>query len=279
MSRHWEDVVAELETLSAAADEGATDIGSMHQPTALRELLSPTNRKLTILAGADAHGHQPGLDWFYGIARERQPQLLCFLGDFINRGPLEFIREALLDMRALAPHCFVIPGNWDPRQMLITLDELSHDGMRNLHKHGAFCCGYNFAGLGGSIRTPAKDTPIEAEDEGFADPLRPYLPADVWLLHQPMSGFRDKVASGANIGSEALRALWEEQQHKPLLVLSAHVHECGGLDAWQGCTFVNPGPLTNAGGYGPCCAWIELEADRVSVEELRMTASPVPAGE
>jgi Icc-related predicted phosphoesterase len=140
--------------------------------------------------------------------------------------------------------------------------------MRNLHQHGAFCRGYSFAGLGGSIRTSHGDSPIESEDEGFANGLLPYLPAEVWLLHQPMSGFRDKVASGANVGSQALREVFAEQAKPPLLVLSGHIHEAGGVDTWRGTTFVNPGPLTAQGGFGPRCAWIELEGNAVKVEEI-----------
>jgi Icc-related predicted phosphoesterase len=270
MSRNWEDMVNELDELSAAADEGAAAIGSMHQPTTLQEILHPAGRQLTILAGGDAHGNQAGLDWFYSLALARKPQLVVFLGDFVNRGPLDFIRHALYDLRALAPACFVIPGNWDPREMLIELDHLATDGMRNLHKHSGFCQGYAFAGLGGGIPTPRGDTPFEGTaDDGFADPLRMYLPADVWLLHQPVQGFRDKTAGGANVGSDSLRELWEEQDHKPLLVLSGHIHEASGSDSWHGTTFVNPGPLTAQGGYGPACARITLDGDTVSVEEIK----------
>jgi Icc-related predicted phosphoesterase len=271
MPAKWEDVVAELDELGAAADEGAEAIGRLEQPAALEEILHPAGRKLTMLVGADAHGHQPGLDWFYGVARERQPQLVCFLGDFVNRGPMEFIKDALFELRSLAPHSYVVPGNWDPREMLIELDAMAHDGMRNLHKHGAFCQGYSFAGMGGSIPTPQGGSPFEGPaDEGFADPLRMYLPADVWLLHQPLMGFRDKTASGPNVGSDALRELWTELDSKPLLVLSGHIHEAGGVDVWQGTTFVNPGPLTDKGGFGPACAWITLDGNSVTVEQLRL---------
>src|SRR5262249_8339464 len=138
MSRNWEDLVAELDELGTAADEGADSIGRGEEPATLHEILNPAaSRRLTLLVGSDAHGHQPGLDWFYAVARERQPELICFLGDFVNRGPLEFLKDALLDLRALAKHCYAIPGNWDPRTMLIELDMLAQDGLRNLHKHSA----------------------------------------------------------------------------------------------------------------------------------------------
>jgi Icc-related predicted phosphoesterase len=267
----WEDIAADADALLAAADEGMRSMGTGERPEQLRELLDAAPRKLTLLAGADAHGNQAGLDWFYSVAGERQPDLVCFLGDFVNRGPMEFIKDALFDLRRLAPHSFVIPGNWDPREMLIELDHLSTDGMRNLHKHAAYCLGYRFAGLGGSIPTPHGGSPFEGGgDDAFADPLRMHLPADVWLLHQPLAGLRDKTAAGPNVGSDSLRELWEEQAQKPLLVLSGHIHEAGGVDVWGGTTFVNPGPLTDQGGYGPACAWITLEGGSVSVEHLRM---------
>lgn len=271
MPAKWEELVADIEELGAAADEGAGYIGRGEQPSALREILDPGPRKLTILAGADAHGHEPGLEWFYGIARERQPELICFLGDFVNRGPLALIKEALFELRSLAPHSFVIPGNWDPRELLIELDAMAVDGLRNLHKHAARCGGYSFAGMGGSIPTPHGGSPFEANaEDGFADPLRMYLPADIWLLHQPLSGFRDKISSGANVGSDSLRELWADQDRKPLLVLSGHIHEAGGVDVWGGTSFVNPGPLTDNGGNGPACAWITLDGDKVEVEHLRL---------
>lgn len=271
MSANWEDLVSGIEELGAAAEEGAAQIGKGEQPSDLSEILNPGKRKLTILAGADSHGHEAGLDWFYSIARERQPELICFLGDFVNRGPLSLIKEALFELRSLAPHSFVIPGNWDPRELLIELDAMAVDGLRNLHKHSARCGGYSFAGMGGSIPTPHGGSPFEAGDaDGFAEPLRMYLPADVWLLHQPLAGLRDKTLGGANAGSESLRELWNEQEHKPLLVLSGHIHEAGGIDVWEGSYFVNPGPLTDSGGHGPSCAWVTLTGEQVVVEHLRM---------
>jgi Icc-related predicted phosphoesterase len=223
----------------------------------------PAARALNILASADLHGRGGAADWFYELAAERKPELIVFAGDFITGKPLEFLREMLRELRRLAPAVHVIPGNWDPREALITLDEEAQDGLRNLHKAAAYCNGYIFAGLGGSITTPPGNTPMEQPDEGFADPLRPYLPADVWLLHQPLMGFRDRIGSGANVGSDSLRSLWQEQEVKPLLVLSGHIHEAGGVDVYGGSSFVNPGPLLDRRA-----AWISLSGDDVAVELL-----------
>lgn len=219
--------------------------------------------RLRILAGADLHGRAAPADWFYSLARERSPELIAFAGDFVTGRPLEFLREVLRELRGLAPAVYVVPGNWDPRESLIVLDEEAHDGLRNLHKASAWLAGYSFAGLGGSITTPPGNTPLEGPDSGFAEPLAPNLPADVWLLHQPLRGFCDRVATGANVGSDSLRDLYAAQVAQPRLIISGHIHEAGGVERFKGTTFVNPGPLLDRRA-----AWIELEGTEVRVELL-----------
>lgn len=222
-------------------------------------------RSLRLLLCGDLHGSDKGLAWLYGQAEELEPDLVVFVGDFVTGGPLSFVRDVLATLRELATQAFVIPGNWDPRESLVSMDEASFDGLRNLHKCAAWMQGYSFAGLGGSTPTPHGGSPFEceADDEAFADPLRPYLPADIWILHNPVYGFRDRIVSGANIGSEALLKLFKEQDPAPMLVLSGHVHEARGVDSWRGTTFVNAGPLSQSGA-----AMIVLTGDEVEVELL-----------
>lgn len=203
---------------------------------------------LTILAAGDLHGSQRGADWLYRKVAEVKPGLVLFLGDFVTGGPLEFAVEVLRELRMLDPPCYVIPGNWDPREITVHMDEQAYDGLRNLHKASAYIAGYSFAGMGGSIPTPSHKSPIEApDDEDFATPLAARLPADVWVLHQPLYGLRDVAAGHGNIGSHALRALYDEQEEKPLLVVSGHVHEAAGIERGgpaDATLFVNPGPLS-----------------------------------
>lgn len=220
-------------------------------------------RRLRILASADLHGRAGAAEWFYAEARQRRPDLIVFAGDFITGKPLGFLRESLRELRSLAPAVYVIPGNWDPREGLIAMDEEAQDGLRNLHKSTAWLGGYSFAGLGGSITTPPGNTPLEMPDAGFADPLTAGLPADIWVLHQPLRGFCDKVASGQNVGSDSLRELFAAQEEPPRLVISGHIHEAGGCEAFRGTTFLNPGPLLERRA-----AWVELQGDNLEVELL-----------
>jgi Icc-related predicted phosphoesterase len=223
-------------------------------------------RALKILQCGDLHGSQAGFEWLSAKAGELKPDLICFVGDFVTKGPADFVRYVLAGLREMAPHVYVIPGNWDPRESLVAMDEEAYDGLRLLHKSGGYCGGYSFAGLGGSIPTPHGGSPFEAlaDDEVFANPLRPYLPVDIWLLHNPVYGFRDKLDSGVNVGSEALLEVFKEQDPAPKLVMSGHIHEADGIDTWRGTTFVNAGPLS-----GKQAAWIELSGDEVKAKLIR----------
>lgn len=221
------------------------------------------DRGLSILAGSDLHNSRPGLEWFCHLAEVRQPQLVAFLGDFVTRQPLSFIKEVLATLRDLAPAVFIIPGNWDPREVLVETDAAAYDGLRNLHKHSAQLAGYDFAGLGGSITTPIGSTPFESPDEGFAAGLMPLLPADVWLLHNPVHGYRDLASRTIHAGSQALAALWRQQEPPPLLVLSGHIHEAAGWEQARGTTFVNPGSLASCSA-----AAIQLLGGKVDVQIL-----------
>jgi uncharacterized protein len=213
----------------------------------------PGRPALSILAGSDLHYSQAGWAWFLAMAQARQPDCIAFLGDFVNRQPIEFIKQALKDLHGLARYVLVIPGNWDPRAALVEFDLHAHDGLRNLHKASAYLDGYIVAGLGGSTTTPVGDTPLEGPEDGFATPLASLLPAEVWLLHNPLRGFRDRTGHGSHVGSTALRELWEAQDVKPRLVLSGHIHEAHGIDEQAGTIFVNPGSLKELRA-----AWIEL---------------------
>ena len=218
---------------------------------------------LAILAGADLHGSQDGIDWFSAQALALRPELVVFLGDFVNSGDLDFVREVLRDLRESAPHCYVIPGNWDPRDALPLIDKEAFDGLRHLHKTNAALGGYIFAGLGGSTPTPVKTTPLEMPDDVLAGPLPELQPADIWLLHQPLKGHRDRVASGAHVGSDELKRVYREQDEPPLLVLSGHIHEARGFENNGPTTFVNPGSLKDKHA-----AWLNLAGGQVEVELL-----------
>jgi Icc-related predicted phosphoesterase len=219
--------------------------------------------KLELLVGSDLHNSRPGFEWFCQLAEAQHPQLIVFLGDFVNRQPLSFIKEVLVSLRLLAPACFVVPGNWDPRETIFEIDAAAFDGLRNLHRYGAHLAGYSFAGLGGGTTTPVGNTPLESPELGFADPLALLMPADVWLLHNPLHGWRDLAGGKTHVGSTELAKLYTLQEQPPLLVLSGHIHEAAGSEQHGVTTFVNPGSLA-----ARSAARVTLVERSVSVEML-----------
>jgi uncharacterized protein len=220
-------------------------------------------RKLELLVGSDLHNSRPGFEWFCQLAEQHRPDLLVFLGDFVNRQPLTFVKEVLATLRLLAPACFVVPGNWDPREALIETDAAAFDGLRNLHRSRAHLGGYSFAGLGGSTTTPVGNTPMEYAEAEFAAPLLPLLPAEIWLLHNPLLGHCDLAGGKTHVGSTELAKLYALQEPPPLLVLSGHIHEAAGFEQQGETTFANPGSLAVRSAAG-----VTLTGRSVSVEML-----------
>jgi uncharacterized protein len=218
---------------------------------------------LSILAGSDLHNSRPGFEWFCHLAELRHPELIVFLGDFVTKQPLSFVKEVITTLRDVAPAVFVIPGNWDPRETLVEIDAAAIDGLLNLHRRQAQLAGYSFVGLGGSITTPLGDTPFEAPDNAFATAFAALLPAAIWLLHNPVYGYRDLTAHNEHAGSHAMEALWQLQSPAPLLVLSGHIHEAVGYEEARGTMFVNTGSMANRSA-----AWIQLAGGAVEVQML-----------
>ena len=222
-------------------------------------------RELSIVLAGDLHGREEGLDWLTGELARQRPDLLLFVGDFVTGKPLSFVREVLREIRGSADRIFVIPGNWDPRESLIIFDEESLDGVRNLHRASALAGGWHFAGLGGSITTPPRNTPFEQpDDEAFSEPFAMQLPADVWVLHNPIYGQCDKIANGTSVGSKMLRELYDIEVEKPRLVVCGHIHEAFGSAVEGPTTFVNAGPL-----FEKRLARIVLNPDGVDVELVK----------
>lgn len=219
--------------------------------------------KLRIIAGSDLHNSRAGFEWFCRIVEQDKPDLVVFLGDFITRQPLAFTREVLAALRSLAAACYVVPGNWDPKETLAEIDAQGGDRLRNLHHARAELGGYSFAGLGGSVTTPIGTTPLEFPEDGFADSFAPLLPADVWVLHNPILDYRDLASGRMHAGSSSLASLWRNQAEMPLLVLSGHIHEAVGQEEAQGTLFVNPGSLAERRA-----ARITLEARQAGCEML-----------
>jgi len=222
---------------------------------------------MTILVGSDLHNDEGALEWFCTLAEQHRPDMIAFLGDFVTGGPVSYVREVALTLRPLAEYVLAVPGNHDPRESLVELDIVSIDGFKNLHKQAAWINGFSFAGLGGSIHTPKHAGEFEFDDEGYADGLVACLPADIWVLHNPLKGFLDVMPSGVSLGSESLLKAYREQSLPPQLVLSGHVHAQAGSQRFGPTLFLNPGSLAEGSA-----ALVSLAGTTVMPQMLQRTA-------
>ncbi|OGK11204.1 MAG: hypothetical protein A2Y63_01410 [Candidatus Riflebacteria bacterium RBG_13_59_9] len=194
---------------------------------------------MRLLVGADLHNNARAKIWFCDLATSLNPDAVVFLGDFVTFEPMEFARSVMRDLASLGVPVIAIPGNCDPREVLLDMDRI--EGITNAHNRAIQLGGLKFVGKGGSITCPTP-TPFEEPDEGFVRTLEPLIEgANVLVLHQPAQGFRDHINGVGNVGSASLQRLITT--YRPPLVLSGHIHEAKGMDVREHSIFVNPGAL------------------------------------
>lgn len=109
--------------------------------------------------------------------------------------------------------------------------------------------GVNFVCLGGSLITPSR-TPNEHYESYYEQKLADFelklagskLPL-ILVSHQPPFGtINDKLPSGLNVGSKAVRRFIEKYQ--PLACFTGHIHEGMGCDYIGATKVINPGPFS-----------------------------------
>jgi Icc-related predicted phosphoesterase len=169
-------------------------------------------------------------------------------GDITTFGTPDEAERAIELWRPLAPKLVAVAGNMDSPaidERLVALG-VSCDG------RGVAIGDVGIAGVSAAPLSPLH-TPYELPDEELARRAEAGL-ADVkecrvriLCPHAPPYGTAcDRIRSGENVGSPALRALVEREA--PDVVLCGHIHESRAID-WLGSSqIVNPGPVS-AGHY------------------------------
>lgn len=174
-------------------------------------------------------------------------------GDLTNAGVPDDVERALELWRPLAPTLLAVAGNMDSPAIDARLTELGV----SLDGRGVVLGDVGLHGVSASGPTPLS-TPYELPDEelGRRAERGARDVADcrirIFCPHSPPRGTAcDRLASGAHVGSESLRAFVEREQ--PDLVLCGHIHESRGEDVLGRTKVVNPGPA--ASGH---CALVEV---------------------
>lgn len=203
---------------------------------------------MKLLAISDVHSS--GVD--LSSLREERFDAVLLAGD-ISNGSMSDVRKVLRHLSDLGSPVFFVPGNMDPRSLL-EVHEL--EGCFNLHRNKSYLGSYSIGGVGGGLISPFS-TRIEFSEGEIGSILESIGRVDIVVSHTPPFGTGlDRVRSGINVGSKALRKYIEE--YSPLLCVCGHIHESSGAEKIGNTLAINPGPLS-WGRY----ALIELEGDRV----------------
>lgn len=211
---------------------------------------------MRILAIADVHGSVSARKDVQIWIAEHTPNIVVVAGDITQFGPPEWAEDFLnsISLKTLA-----VPGNCDPKGVL---EAIENSPAIPLHGQKVEAEGYTFVGLGGSNSTPF-NTPFELSEEEIYETLKNIMVEKAVLVtHSPARGHLDSTATAEKLGSQAVS--WIVSEFKPLLVISAHIHEARGVEQEGGTTYVNPGPASQ--GYG---AIIDLDGEEVKVELIR----------
>lgn len=217
---------------------------------------------MRIICISDLHSSRDRLEQI--VKREARPDVLVLAGDITDFGtPME--AEVIVEQaRECADHLVAVAGNCDSRDIDRTLET---QGI-SVHARGMQIGETGFFGV--SAMPPWTGTMYELTEEEIAEGLRT-AHTDVsscspliMVSHTPPRGSGvDRVRSGADVGSTAVRACIDEVQ--PDLVLSGHIHEARGQARLGRSIVVNSG-LGRDGFY----ALVEVGAGEPKVELKRV---------
>jgi uncharacterized protein len=202
---------------------------------------------------ADVHGKYTVLQSIMEEVREAGVDLIIAPGDFTDmfESVHDFSQMEIADMvvqKLLVPgrKVFCVPGNHDPYEIV----DVFQDYGVSLHNKVKKVGNISFVGWGGA-ETPFNTTfePTEEEtSEALGKLLKKMKGPWVLVTHAPPKGtILDVVGGNKHVGSASIKKTIKEK--KPLLAISAHIHENKGVAKVGRTTIFYPGPAY-AGFYG-----------------------------
>ena len=225
---------------------------------------------MNILVIADIHGHSDRLERVLENIDMKDVDLVICPGDFTDMfsqtaefSQLDIAEFVLQKLLALGKPLLCVPGNQNPYEILGMFDEYDV----NLHNRVVKFQGMNIMGWGGAP-TPFNTIfePSDGETKEALDKMGSKAGAGKFMLvvHDPPKNTKvDLVEAGKHVGSPVIRKFIEGK--KPLLAISAHIHEAGGLDRIGSTQVFYPGPVFE-GWYGV----VSLEGKDVKCERKRV---------
>lgn len=206
-----------------------------------------------IMVVADIHGEFEKFSKIVDKTKEHDFDLVICPGDFTDvfntpegYSQVDITELILQKLLSFGKPVFCVPGNHDPYDTLDLLDEYNV----NIHGKVKKLKGLEFVGFGGAA-TPfnTKFEPTEEEiKETLEKGVNDIKGKFILVTHNPPFGTNlDKTETGEHVGSKSVREFIEK--NKPLLAISAHIHEAGGIDKLGETTIFYPG-VAYEGYYG-----------------------------
>ena len=207
---------------------------------------------MKVLVFGDVHGKIDALsDVIKNI--KTKPDLVICPGDFTDMfekiegfSQLDIADIIIQKISSFGCPVLCVPGNHDPYEILKMFDNYK----TNIHGKRKDVGGLTFIGWGGAL-TPFNTyfEPSENETKNSLEKLVKGVGSGfVLVVHNPPKNTKlDKTLSGTHVGSNVIRRFIEK--YKPLLCVSAHIHEAGGIDKIGETTLFYPGPIYE-GKYG-----------------------------
>jgi len=168
------------------------------------------------------------------------------------------------ELKGLKKSILAVPGNLDG-----DLIELLDKEKISIHGKGKIIDNVGFYGFGGA-KTPFKTSLEPSEEEiklGLEKAYNDVKSAKIkiQITHTPPARTAvDMLYTGTHVGSEAVRKFIEEK--KPLVAVSAHIHEAKGIDN------IGETKLINAGRFPEgSCGLISIKDGKADVKVVNLT--------
>ncbi|HIQ49663.1 MAG TPA: YfcE family phosphodiesterase [Nanoarchaeota archaeon] len=191
---------------------------------------------MKILCISDIHGDIEKIENLKGI----NPDLILIAGDLTNFGGKQEANLVLNELFKISNNILAIPGNCDYYEVLELLEEKNI----SVHGKGVKIGEIGIFGVGGSNPTPFS-TPFEISENQIYELLKKGYEEikdckiKILLSHAPPYGILDKISSGINVGSKAIREFLEK--NKIDYLICGHIHEACGDTKFNNTIAINPG--------------------------------------
>jgi hypothetical protein len=189
-------------------------------------------------------------------------------GDFTDVAPKSFsttdIGKIIIEeLKGFKKTVLAVPGNMDG-----DLLQMLEKEKVSIHGKGRVIDNVGFYGFGGA-KTPFKTSLEPSEEEIKLGLEKAYndvknAKIKIQVTHNPpaRTGL-DMIYTGAHVGSEAVRKFIEEK--KPMVAVSAHIHEARGVDNIGGTKIINSGRFPEGN-----CGLISIKNGKADVKVVNL---------